>query len=221
MEPIPPSVSREVELLRGKIKDHIQLAFLCIQAADGNTYNPDLWVNAAVRRSIQVLDGFATMVLARNLTCCGAMLRTQLDTAMRLFASTIVSDADAFVSHMMGGGKLDHFRDRAGVKLTDRHLCQELSKFDPEYGWVPRVYAATCEFVHMSGRHVTYMAEVTGERTISYDIQLHDDRWPERSMLESIRVFGATTDVILSFVHSWLLQKSSYTTSHEGPDLPL
>jgi hypothetical protein len=211
MNPISPIVSRKVELLREKLDDHLRLAALCIQAACGNLYSPDLWVNAATRRSLQLLDGFATMILSRNLCCCGALLRIQVDTAVRLFAMSIVEDADDFVRHMLSGGKLSHLKDRSGNKLTDRHLCQELSRLYPKCEWLPRVYEATCEFVHMSGRHVTHMTKVReDDRSMVTNIGVCDDNWSEASMGEAVDAFGAATDVILGFVHCWYQQKSSY-----------
>jgi len=219
MEPIPPDVSRKIDLLRGTIATHLRLAALCVEAAGGNVYSPDLWINAATRRSIQMLDGFATMVSSRNMTCAGAMLRIQIDTAIRLFAMTLVEDADAFVQHMLRGGKLNHLRDRSGNKLTDRHLCQELSRLYPKFSWLPRVYEVTCEFVHMSGRHVINMCKIqTNGRTMSTNIAVQDNDWPEAAMIEAVDAFGATTDVILGFVHTWYQQKSTYPVDPADTD---
>ena len=76
MKPIPASVSDKLETLQAKIQDHVELAQLCMEADGGNVHTPDLWINAGIRRSMQVLDGFTAMVRARNISspelCCAS-----------------------------------------------------------------------------------------------------------------------------------------------------
>ena len=217
MKPIPATVDQKLEKLQAKIPDHIELARLCIEANDGNVHSPDLWVNAAIRRSMQVLDGYVAMVRSRNLTCAGSLLRVQLDTAMRLFASTLVSDVDEFVGHLLKGGRLDKLKDRDGRRLTDGYLAKRLSEFSPGLDWVPRVYESTCDFIHMSGRHMLNMAEIKEELTLEISIALHDDRWPEKHMAEAVYAFDRASDVILGLVYKWWEQKSSYPAGmHSG-----
>ena len=69
MKPIQQSVLARLDRLETAAPEHIKLGQLCMEADDGNVFSADLWVNAALKRSLQVLDGFSAMVRARNATC--------------------------------------------------------------------------------------------------------------------------------------------------------
>jgi hypothetical protein len=208
MQPIPASVTEKLDRLESTLEAHLEVARLCIEANDGAVYPVDLWVNAAIRRSMQVLSGFTAMVRARNATCAGALLRIQLDTVLRLFACTLVSDPREFIQHLLSGRRLDKFRDRNGHQLRDRYLVEQFAALDAKFAWVPNVYSATSGFVHMSGRHMLNMSRVTGELKIEHHIGVHDDRWPEAQMAEGVDSFGEATDALLWLVVGWLERKS-------------
>ena len=206
MKPIPDSVSDKLDKLHGTIKTHIEIAQLCVEADDGNVFFADLWINAAIKRSIQLVDGFVVMVRKRNVSCAGALLRLQIDTALRLFACFQVNTND-YVVRALKGERLDKFKDQNGIKLTDAHLVDELSKTRSDFRWLKGVYQQTSGFVHMSGLHIFAIAEVRGEMTLSQEITLFDDRWSEAHLIEAIDTFGAATDIVIWLVVQWFNRK--------------
>ena len=209
MKPIPASVSDKLDTLQAKIQDHVELAQLCMEADGGNVHTPDLWINAGIRRSMQVLDGFTAMVRARNISCAGALLRVQIDTALRLFACTRMN-ADDFTAAALKGERLDRLTDRTGKRLTDGYLVDELSKVTPRFAWLKDVYARTSGFIHMSGNHIFVIAETGGDNTMTVEIKLSDDRWPKAEMAIAVDTFSDATDIVLWLVTTWLDRKSEY-----------
>lgn len=57
----------------------------------------DLFFCASTDRCIRLIDGFITMLQARNLTCAGVLLRMQMDNCMRTYAAFIAEDRNAAV----------------------------------------------------------------------------------------------------------------------------
>ncbi len=214
MKPIPASVADKLDALQCKIQDHIDVAQLCMEADGGNVHTPDLWINAGIRRSMQVLDGFIAMVRARNISCAGALLRVQIDTALRLFACTLMTDD--LVATALSGERLDRLEDRNGKRLTDRHLIDELTKLTPRFAWLSEVYSRTSGFIHMSGNHMLVMADVGQERAVTFEISLSDDRWPEAEMAVAVDTFSDATDIALWLVTTWLDQKAGYAAVRQA-----
>jgi hypothetical protein len=196
MKPIPDSVVTKLEKLQGLIQTHIELAQLCIEANDGNVWSADLWFNAAIKRSIQVVDGFSEMVRRRNISCAGALIRVQIDTALRLFACSL-TDANVYVAAALKGERLDKLKNVNGKPLRDNYVNGEMIKVRPDLAWLDSLYKRTSDFVHMSGTHLFAVAEVSGPRSIETYIGLCDDRWTDAQMVEAVDAFGEVTDVVV------------------------
>lgn len=108
-------------------------------------------VLAALRRSEAVMDGFVLMVEHRNRFCAVPLVRLQVDSAMRVFAFSIVDDPTDLGLHLLEGNSLSGFKDRSGNRLTDSFLHAELTK---KYPLISQVYQHTSGFVHLSAHHL-------------------------------------------------------------------
>ena len=69
---------------------HLRLGKEMFEAFGGAMYGMDLLAAGALNRSKAHIAGFSTLIKAKNLICSGALLRLQLDTAMRFFAAFLV-----------------------------------------------------------------------------------------------------------------------------------
>jgi hypothetical protein len=159
---------------------------------------------------MQVLAEFTAMVRTRNPPCVGALLRVQLDTALRCFASSLATDVDDFDAHALKGGRIDRYKDRNGQRLTDRYLVDQLTKLEPTFAWIEHVHESTSGFIHMRGRQMLVMSQVGVDREMTISFTVHDDNWPEAQMAEAVDAFGKATDVTLRLVSRWCEQKSGY-----------
>ena len=93
-------------------------------------YMEDLFFTSAIDRSVALLDGLASMLQLRNLTCAGIILRSQLDNCMRVFAAFIAEDRKKFIEDFMDGKKISQMKDNQGNKMTDVNLRKRLSQYD-------------------------------------------------------------------------------------------
>jgi hypothetical protein len=190
-------------------KAQIELAKKMIEAYDGAMYALDLFISGALNRSAALSDGFKSLVKSKNLICAGAILRLQIDTAIRIFAGTLVDDTNRFVSDVLKGQHIRNLKDRDGKKMTDRYLVEKLSD---EYSWLPKVYENTSSYIHFSDTHLFASVQNVekDERTLSLKISAVDrDEMPENLYIEAVDAFNAATEIIVRFVEGWIFTKSN------------
>lgn len=211
MEPTN-SESLEASLLRlGQLdRAHLELGKQMFEAFGGAMYGMDLLAAGALNRSKAHIAGFRALLEARNLICAGALLRLQLDTAMRFYAAFLVEQPHDFALAVLRGERVRNIKDRDGRKMTDAYLAQKLGE---EFAWVPRVYERTSGYVHLSSIHLlsTLAASegVLDERPLSIKISAEDKELPDTIYIEATDAFRAATDVLLRYVHGWVFTKAN------------
>lgn len=135
---------KEIEDLEGEMIRDCKEAMVL-----GASWHSDMMVMASIKRSLGLADGFRTMVEDQNFTVAAPLVRLQLDCALRLSALSAVGDPEALATAFVKGEKLDKFKTRTGLKLTDRLLVNHMKEDIP---WVEGVYNDACEFIHLSSR---------------------------------------------------------------------
>lgn len=110
-------------------------------------FHEDLFYCAAADRCIRLIDGFIPMLRDRNLTCAGAMLRLQMDNCMRTYAAFIAEDRKAVVDCVINGEAIKNLKDANGIKMSDKHLKEELTKIDAQFS---QVYDQASGYIHLS-----------------------------------------------------------------------
>jgi hypothetical protein len=102
---------------------------------------------AAVTKSTSNAHAFELMVTSKNTIAACAIVRMQIEAAMRLFGLTLVDDAEDAGAQLMKGERYSSLRMKSGgPRLVDKILHQELSKL---YAWVTDVYESTSAYVHL------------------------------------------------------------------------
>lgn len=191
-------------------KAHLELGKDMSKAYGGAIYGMDLLAFGALNRSKALIAGFRTLIEARNLICAGALLRLQLDTAMRFFAAFIVEKPHDFAIAVLGGKRIRDLRDRDGKRMTDAYLA---SKLGEEFEWVPRVYDRTSSYVHLSSTHLmSALSLKAGEgesREFEAKISAEDKPIPDWIYIEASDAFCASTDILLRYVHGWVFTKGN------------
>ena len=194
-------------------KAHLVLGKQMSEAFGGAFYGMDLLAAGALNRSKAHIAGFLQLIEARNLVCAGALLRLQLDTALRFYAAFLVDKPHDFALAVLAGRRVRDLKDRKGQKMTDAHLVKELGE---EFSWVPRVYERTSGYVHFSGTHLLSAMEPTrgraeSDRVITIKISAEDKPSPDSIYVEAVDAFSAATDVLLRYVHGWVFTKANPT----------
>jgi hypothetical protein len=166
-------------------------------------YSTDFLVFAVTKRTLSLGRAFLAMIAAPNFGVAAALLRMQLDTALRFSAMALVDSAAKFASDVLADERIDKMRSRTGQKLSDKFLVETLSE---QYPWIIRVYEETSGFIHLSGRHMyqTFESVNGDDRTVRFVISAEDVKRPAASYLEIVSAFLATTQLVDSMLFSWL-----------------
>lgn len=194
-----------------------------LDADGGNLFGLDFLALAAIKRSMALTAGFRTMLTARNLVCAGALVRLELDTAMRFFAAWLVQNPHEFALDVLAGKHIRKMKDRDGELLTDRYLVEKLGE---QYDWVPRVYERTSGYVHLSSTHVmsvvTDTAEADDKRTFKAFVGVEDKPLPDWIYIETCDGFRACAQILLRYVEGWAMTKANpHLLKQEGDPSPV
>ncbi|PWE52997.1 hypothetical protein DEM27_28350 [Metarhizobium album] len=114
----------------------------------GSFLAPVEWFSlAAVVKTTSNAHAFGLLVESRNTIAASALIRMQIETAMRMFGLTLVEDVEEAGAMLMNGEKYSALRMRDGrTRLVDKLLHQELAKL---YAWVSEAYEDASAFVHL------------------------------------------------------------------------
>lgn len=189
-------------------KRHLALGKAMMEADGGNMFPLDLYAFGTIKRSMAHCKGFATLIETKNLTCAGGIIRMQLDTLLRFYAAFLVDNPHEFASSVMGGKQVKDHVDRAGLKLSDRHLVDGLSS---EYPWIKEVYKQTSGYIHFSNKHIFSALHGLNEEDRSFQIQLSSDdiERAEEWYGEAIDAFYHITDIFLLYLEGWVVTKAN------------
>jgi hypothetical protein len=161
-------------------------------------------VVAALRRSLDNIKGFRAMADQRNIYCGMPIVRFQIDTAMFLFARTIVKDVTDFMSHVAEGKQVSDYEYFPNKKLSDSFLHQQLTK---KYPLMSDLYKEASGFVHFSWEHIHRVLDLTRfEQTQESTFKKLDDvtaGWDEEELRGAVTCFLWATNAILDECHDW------------------
>ena len=202
-------MKNSLDQLKAIEKKQLELAKKMLKAYNESLYNMDILVSAALNRSLSLSKGFRVLINEKNLICAGALLRLQIDTAIRIFAGTLVENSNKFVRDVSRGKHIRNLKDRDGNKMTDKYLVEKLSD---EYPWLPTVYEKTSSYIHFSDTHIFSSMHTlkNEEKTISIKISSIDkEETPQELYIEAIQAFIASTKMLIRFIEGWIFTKSN------------
>lgn len=152
----------------------------------------DFFVFGALRRTLAQARGFRDLISARNFPCAAAILRLQIDTAIRVNALSLVDDPDATCRTVLEGKQFNRLKDRDGNKMSDAYLRGKLAE---SHAWISPVYERTSDFVHLSGRHFEVSVARTDDATrmAYFQISGHDPERPDETYFEAVDAFFEAT----------------------------
>ncbi len=192
-------------------KEHLYFSKSMLDAYDNAIYGMDLLAIGALNRSMSLSSGFRSMLKNKNLICAGALLRLQIDTAIRFHAAWLVEEPHTFAQQILVGKQINRIKDSAGMRMTDAYL---IKKLEAEHPWLPGVYKKTSAYVHLSTTHMMSALSPASEKEKSIKIKISpsDKELPESLYIEAVDAFNAATRLFLFYVRSW-------TVTKDNPDL--
>lgn len=171
-------------------------------------YQFDLFLIPLLNKSLNLNTGYITLIENGNFITAGALVRIQLDNLLRVYAPTLIEiNVDEFASQILGGKKLNTFKDRLGQQLRDFYLAEQLSK-NEGYEWVNKVYQDGHQYVHYT-MHSLYSASILNEekREITFTIGPHDQFVPITEKIAATIWMKIITEAILDFANIWIEHK--------------
>src|SRR5262245_14785945 len=88
---------------------------------NGAMYPVDLLAFGVLKRHVSTSAALRQLIEAKNMVSARALLRLQLDTAVRFSAAWLVARPHEFARQVLGGKQINELSDRDGKRLTDRH----------------------------------------------------------------------------------------------------
>ena len=118
-------------------------------------YYFDYLLIAALNRTVNINKAYTTLIRDNNFIAAAPLVRINIDTLLRLYASIISEfDRNIFASKVMAGEPINKMKlNGTQNKLTDSALYSELSKIEG-MEWVKDIYLAGNSFVHFEKSHI-------------------------------------------------------------------
>jgi hypothetical protein len=175
-----------------------------LASCKGNLSPMDIFSMTTLDRSLHNIEAFICLLEKANYQCSVIILRAQLDTLLRYFAHTQMSDPQEFSVAVLKGKQINRMHDRNSKKLTDAELKKRLGD---KYNWVSVVYDFCCGYAHFSQVHFFEHASKCGEIeadglrniTIGAKDNVSDD---EHKKL--VAAFGNVSGLLLQHVTAWI-----------------
>lgn len=132
----------------------------------------DFFILGATQRTLSQSTAFRILIKARNFPSATILLRTQIDTAMRINGLRMMGNVEEDVERIFKGERtFDRLMSSAAAgggkpeRLTDAFLKKKLAEDHP---WIESLYEQTSDFVHLSFRHLfTAITETNAETQIA------------------------------------------------------
>jgi hypothetical protein len=198
-------IEESIAILDAMRRESIEILASAASIGVENLRPQDSLVIAAVMRSNAMISGFLRMVEDKNRLCALPMVRAQLDSAMRIYASNILDQTvpiTEYAKHILEGGQPSKYLDRSGKSMRDGYLRQKLDQVFPEFS---NTYNKTSGYVHLSNAHIfATIDHVTpiGDLPVLADVNKLP-AWDKALMQIDFVEFIYATDCLLEICRSW------------------
>lgn len=169
----------------------------------------DLLLISVVNRVVNINSGFCLLMRNRNFFSGAPMVRINLDSLLRIFASYQTDlDRNSFALEVIGGKEIRKMKF-AGTKelLHDVNLVRRLSEVDG-MKWVKQIYEAGNSFVHFGDAIFFGSRSIDEEKRMMYQsIGVHDSFVPDDQKVAAAIWMNLIIDSIILQCQIWMFEK--------------
>lgn len=168
------------------------------------TQVPDIawYVFAAIKKTRSLSHAFCMLVRAKNTLAATALIRLQLDTALRIYGLSLVDDLEDAGAMLMSDISYRKLKSRSGEPLTDAVLHENLDKHHPGLSYA---YKTTSSYVHLSASHIkTGLVERPGTATLFFHMNGTDDTHSSESFSDIIDWFDQATELTANMIEDFM-----------------
>jgi hypothetical protein len=171
----------------------------------------DFLLIAALNRTVNISKAYTTLIRDNNFIAAAPLVRLNIDTLLRLYASIISEfDRNTFASKVMGGELIKKMKlNGTKINLRDDTLYLELSKIEG-MEWVTDIYKAGSSFIHLEKSHIFSSLKIADdkERIVNMTIGFHDAFIPESEKFGSAVWMNKIIDSIIQQAQIWMYEKA-------------
>jgi len=166
---------------------------------------------AALNRTVNISKAYTTLIRDNNFLAAAPLVRINIDTLLRLYASSICEfDRNTFASKVMGGEQINKMKlNGTKEKLSDINLYLELSK-EEGMEWVEKIYKVGNSYVHLENSHILSSLKAVDEkeRIATMTIGFHDEFILESEKYGSAIWMNKIIDSIIIQAQVWMYEKA-------------
>ncbi|APA00047.1 hypothetical protein BIW12_11745 [Flavobacterium commune] len=165
--------------------------------------------NSILNRTINLNRGYITLVKDNNYIAAAPLVRLNLDSLLRLFASTQSEfDVDTFAKNIRKGEiirKMKYFKNKK-ERLTDSKLI-EIIKEIKGFKWTEKIYEAGSGYIHLSNQHFYSSVKISGKNTIESGIRKTDEFVPIKEKIAGTYYMQQASKGIRIFIGDWIEER--------------
>ena len=171
----------------------------------------DILLIAALNRTVNISKAYTSLMRDNNFISAAPLVRINIDTLLRLFASIICEfDRNTFASKVLDGELIKKMKLKGTKRdLRDDTLYLELAKVEG-MSWVEDIYKVGSSFIHLEKTHIfsSLKIENDDEKIINMTIGFHDSFIPESEKIGSAVWMNKTIDAIIVQAQIWMYEKA-------------
>lgn len=168
--------------------------------------------NSILNRTINLNRGYITLVNDNNYIAAAPLVRLNLDSLIRLFASTQSEfDVDTFAKNVRKGDvirKMKYYKNHK-ERLTDAKLI-ELIKEIKGFKWTEQIYEAGSGYVHLSNQHFYSSIKIVGSDKVESGIRRTDEFVSEKEKIAGTYYMQQSSKGIRIFINDWIEERKKH-----------
>ncbi|WP_028377499.1 hypothetical protein [Leeuwenhoekiella sp. MAR_2009_132] len=152
--------------LSGEDSKIIALGKILAESIGATEYT--FFCHSVLNRTINLNRGYLTLLKDQNFIAAAPLVRLNLDSLLRIFASIQSEyDVETFARNVRRGDMIRKMRysKKAKERLTDTKLVNLLMDI-PNFKWVKQVYYAGSGYVHLSNQHFYSSIKIVDLQTV-------------------------------------------------------
>jgi hypothetical protein len=164
----------------------------------------------AIKKTASLSHAFCALVRTRNTLAAAALVRLQLDTAMRIFGLSLVADVEAAGTWLMNDQSYLKLRSRDNHPLTDAFLHRKLNE---QYPGLTEAYEDGSSYVHLSALHIkTGLWSRADTPTLFFHLLGTDASRPDEWFFDLIDSFDQATNLTAELIATFIKSRRAGRT---------
>lgn len=165
---------------------------------------PDIgwYVLAALKKTTSLTHAFCALTRAKNTLAAAALIRLQLDTAMRIFGLSLVDDIEVVGTRLMNDESYRKLRSRDNELLSDKVLHRKLNE---HYPGLSDEYEAGSSYVHLTAAHIKRgLFERPSTSTLFFHLNGTDESRPDEWFADIVSSFDQATRLTADLIEDFM-----------------